>query len=265
MNRTSLLGIISVLAILSFSSCNTTKQFLYLQDMNTNLPYPATDSTEAVIETGDRLNIEVTCKNQELALPFNHKGAYLTSVNGDYNSNIQKETDESVGYLVNDEGNITFPILGRVHVAGLTTTGVSDQIKRMIEKGNYISNPIVTTDILNFKVYMLGAVNHTGPINVKDGQITILQALSQAGDLSKNAKTDKVKVVRKVNEQRMVYELNIKGRDIFNSPAYNLKQNDIVYVEPKYVNRDAYENGFRYGSIITSLASLVLTLIYIFK
>jgi polysaccharide export outer membrane protein len=137
-------------------------------------------------------------------------------------------------------------------------------IKNKLIKGNYIPNPMVTIDFINFKVYMLGAIGN-GPINVDDGQINLIQAISKAGDLAANARADNVKVIREVNGKRVVYQLDLRKKNIYNSPAYYLQQNDVVYVEPKYRKRDAYDNGFRYFSILSTLASLALTIAYIFK
>jgi polysaccharide export outer membrane protein len=259
--------LILTLAILLLPSCSSKRNIVYLQDLKTGVPYDIAEKHEAVIQPNDRLNIYVSCKNQELALPFNRKGAYQMGTNGEVNNGTTTNNnggEEKLGYLVDKDGNIQFPELGRLHVEGLTVKELSEMIKGKIIKGNYIPNPIVTIDFLNFKVYMLGAINN-GPITVDDGQINLLQAISHAGDLGVNARADNVKVIREVNGKRMVYQFDIRKKDIYNSPAFYLQQNDIVYVEPKYRKRDAYDNGFRYFSVLSALASLAMTIAYIFK
>jgi polysaccharide export outer membrane protein len=264
MKRKMMVSLTVVLAILLLPSCSSKKSFVYLQDLKTGLPYNVSERREAVIQPNDRLNIYVSCKNQELTLPFNRKGAYQISTNGEANNNNNNTTEIREGYLVDKEGNIEYPEFGKLHVEGMTVKELSEMIKNKLIKGNYIPNPMVTIDFINFKVYMLGAIGN-GPINVDDGQINLIQAISKAGDLAANARADNVKVIREVNGKRVVYQLDLRKKNIYNSPAYYLQQNDVVYVEPKYRKRDAYDNGFRYFSILSTLASLALTIAYIFK
>lgn len=264
--RKVIVSLITVLTILLLSSCSSKRNIVYLQDLKTGVPYNVGEKHEAAIQPNDRLNIYVSCRNQELALPFNRKGAYQMGTNGEVSSlnNSNNNGEDVKGYLVDKDGNIEFPELGKLHVEGLTAKELSKMIKDKIVRGNYIPNPMVTIDFLNFKVYMLGAITN-GPITVDDGQINLLQAISQAGDLGTNARTDNVKVIREVNGKRMVYQFDIRKKDIYSSPAFYLQQNDIVYVEPKYRKRDAYDIGSRYFSIFSALTSIAMTIVYIFK
>lgn len=264
MKRKMMVSLTIILVILLLPSCSSKKDIVYLQDLQTGLPYDIAEKHEAVIQPNDRLNIYVSCKNQELALPFNRKGAYQMNTNGEAN-NLNNNTEEvKEGYLVDKEGNIEYPEFGKLHVEGMTVKELSEVIKNKLVKGNYIPNPIVTIDFINFKVYMWGAITN-GPITVDDGQINLIQAISKAGDLSANARTDNVKVIREVNGKRMVYQLDLRKKDIYESPAYYLQQNDVVYVEPKYRKRDAYDTGFRYFSVLSALASIAMTIAYLFK
>jgi polysaccharide export outer membrane protein len=263
--RKVIVSLITILTILLLPSCSSKRHIVYLRDLETGIPYDVAAKHEPIIQSNDRLNIYVSCKNQELALPFNRKGAYQINTNGEVNNGNNNSSEEAkVGYLVDNEGNIEFPEFGKLHVEGMTVKELSEMIKDRIVKGNYIPNPMVTVDFLNFKVYMLGAIGN-GPIKVEDGQINLLQAISQAGDLGPNARTNNVKVIREVNGKRMVYQFDIRKKDIYDSPAFYLQQNDIVYVEPKYKKRDAYDNGTRYFSIFSALASIAMTIAYILK
>jgi polysaccharide export outer membrane protein len=208
-----MVSLTAILAILILPSCSSKKNIVYLQDLQTGLPYDIAEKHEAVIQPNDRLNIYVSCKNQELAVPFNRKGAYQINTNDEANNSINSsETKE--GYLVDKGGNIEYPEFGKLHVEGMTVKELSEMIKNKLVKGNYIPNPIVTIDFINFKVYMWGAITN-GPITVDDGQINLIQAISKAGDLSANARTDNVKVIREVNGKRMVYQLDLRKKDIY--------------------------------------------------
>lgn len=251
-----------ILLVIPFiiTSCATHRKNIYLQNLQTNESYDIGQRRKAVIQAGDRVKINVNCKNMELAIPFNQK-SYQIGTNGDVNG--ENAIEMNTGYLVDDAGNIEFPILGKIKVEGLTLSELSALIKSKIASAQYIPDPTVTTDFMNFKVYMMGALNHVGPITVNDGSLTLLQAISEAGDLNNKARLNKIKVIREINGKRMMYEVDIRNKNIYSSPAYYLQQNDIVYVESK--GKDAYEKGFHYANIATTLASFILTLVWIFR
>ena len=156
------------------------------------------------------------------------------------------------------EGNIDFPILGKLHVEGLKVSEVTDLIKNRIIQGNYIKDPQVSLEFLNFKYTVLGAVGRTGTFTVKDDRITLLEAIANAGDLSSKAKINSVAVIREIDGEREIFVHDLRSKELFTSPCYYLQQNDIVYVEPRYRKKDSEDRGFQVGSIFLSLASVIV-------
>lgn len=254
----------SLLAVLLLSSC-ARKNFVYLQDMNMGTKYPYEDKYEAVVHKDDRLSITVSCKNPELAIPFNiYGGTFRVGADGNVSADGTTKVNEK-GYRVDVEGNIDFPILGKLHVDGMKVSQVRDLIKRKIEEGNYMKDPLVSIEFLNFKYTVLGAVGHTGTFSVDGDRVTLLEAIAKAGDLSSKAKTDRVAVIREVNGERQMFMHDLRSKDIFESPCFYLQQNDIVYVEPKYRKKDTEDRGWQIGTTVLSLASVICSLIWALK
>lgn len=253
----------SGLLLLLLASCSSRKDFAYLQDMEIGQAYDYDARYEATVHANDRLSITVTCKKPELAIPFNMHGR---SVSVDPEGNVSTSSsngEDSKGYRVDVDGNIDFPILGKLHVQGLKVSEVTNGIRDLIIKGNYIKDPQVSLEFLNFKYTVLGAVAGPGTYNVEDDRITLLDAIAKAGDLSENAKVDHIAVIREVDGKRQVYVHDIRSKDIFTSPCYYLQQNDIVYVEPKYKSKDKENRFFQIGGIITGLAGIAATIVAI--
>ena len=248
-------------AVLSLASCASRQKFVYLNDMVPGSQYPINLESGTVVHQGDRLDIKVSCKNIELAIPFNAQtGTYQVSAEGNVSAagvSVEK------GYRVDDEGNIVFPILGKINVAGKTLKEVAALIEGMIEAGNYIKDPEVTIEFLNFKYTVLGAVNGKGTYTVDGDKITIIEAIAKAGDLTKNARMDKVAVIRMVDGKYEIFYNDIRTADIFLSPTYYLQQNDIVYVEPKNKSGQSGEDKWwQISSFVVSLMSLATSIIW---
>ena len=252
-----------MIALATLSSCGGSKNFVYLQDMNPGERYPFEIRHEAQIHRDDRLGITVSCKQPELAIPFNvQNGGLKIASDGEVNLATDASSDvREKGYRVDIDGNINFPILGKLHVEGMTTSGVTDLIKNRIIEGNYIKDPLVSVEFLNFKYTVLGAVGKNGTFSVDGDRITLLEAIANASDLTVNAKVDKVAVIREVGDERQMYMHDLRSRDLFNSPCFYLQQNDIVYVEPKYRKKDKSDKAWQYItgalSFITAVCSII--------
>ena len=255
----SLVKTLAVLAmVLVLASCGGARKFMYLNDMMPGEKYAVNLESATIIHSNDRLDIKVSCKNPELAVPFNAQlGSYQVSPDGSVKS---AGVDVNTGYRVDDEGNIIFPVLGKINVGGKTLKEVSEDIENLIEEGNYIKNPEVSIEFLNFKYTVLGAVNGKGTYTVDGDKVTIIEAIAKAGDLAKNARLDRIAVIRMVNGKQEIYYNDIRTADIFMSPTYFLQQNDIVYVEPKYKERN--ERAWQTTSFVVSLVSLASTVIW---
>lgn len=249
-----LLHAISALVVLSSvaTGCRSTREHIYLQDMVANQTYPMQQRPEPTVQPDDRLQIHVSCKIPELALPFNMVG-----------------DQTSAGYLVSQNGDIQMPILGTVHVAGKTLEGVQDEIRQKLIEGDYIKDPIVTASFLNFRYTVLGAVGSNGQYVVDGDRITLIEAIAKAGDLTAEAKTDRVAVIREEADGRKMYLHDLKSTDIFSSPCFYLQQNDIVYVEPKSkpsASSEKNENrAWQITALALSAASVVSTIVWATK
>ena len=240
-------------------SCGGARKFVYLSDMAPGERYDVNLESATIIHSNDRLDIKVSCKNPELAVPFNAQmGSYQISADGSVNS---AGVEVNAGYRVDDEGNIVFPVLGKINVGGKTLKEVSETIETMIEEGGYIKSPEVSIEFLNFKYTVLGAVNGKGTYTVDGDKVTIIEAIAKAGDLAKNARLDRIAVIRMVDGKQEIYYNDIRTADIFKSPTYFLQQNDIVYVEPKHKARN--ENAWQTASFFVSLGSIVSTILLV--
>lgn len=258
-------NIVKVLAtatvVLLIASCGSSREFVYLNDMVPGESYPINVESGTVVHVNDRLDIKVSCKNLELAVPFNTQtGAYQVGADGSVRTAGLDLTEK--GYRVDAEGNIVFPILGKIHVEGKSIKEVSEIIASMIEAGNYIKDPEVSIEFLNFKYTVLGAVNGKGTFTVDGDRITILEAIAKAGDVTSAARLDRVAVIRTIDGKQQIFYNDLRTADIFMSPTYYLQQNDIVYVEPKYRDKSAGDKAWQISSTVISVASLISTIIW---
>ena len=250
-------------ALLALSSCVSSKDFVYLQDMQVGERYPFERKHEAVVHRDDRLSITVSCKQPELALPFNAQNAAVkVSSTGEISASADG-TDK--GYRVDVDGNIDFPMLGKINVEGRTLAEVTQLIKNGIIEGNFIKNPLVSVDFLNFKYTVLGAVGSNGTYTVRGDRVTLLEAIANAGDLATNARVDKVTVIREVGKERQIFVHDLRSSNIFNSPCFYLQQNDIVYVEPKYRKKERSERITQYITMTLSAIATACTVIWAVK
>lgn len=244
------------------TSCASSKKVVYLQDVVPLKQQDIEQKYEVYIHNDDLLAIMVNSKNPELALPFN-----MPMVS--YQLGSQTAPQQRVlGYLVDTNGDIDFPILGKLHVAGLTRLQLTDMIKQRLIDEVLIKDPIVTVQFLNYKVSVMGEVNRPGSFNISGDRITLLEALSMAGDLTIYGRRDRVAVIREKDGKRTILMHDLRSSDIFNSPCYYLQQNDIVYVEPNKAKAGQSEINqnksvgvwLSAASILVSIASLIVTL-----
>lgn len=250
------------LILLAFTSvsCGSANKYVYLNDMEPGLSYPFDAAHEAVIQTNDRLSITVSCKQPELAIPFNiQSGSFRVSSDGTASSS---SVPDEKGYKVDAKGNIEFPILGTLHLEGLTLSQASERIKEQIVEGNYIKAPIVNMEFLNFKYTVLGAVGKNGTYTVESGRVTLLEAIANAGDLTNRARLDRVAVIREVDGDKQIFFHDIRNSDILRSPCFFLQQNDIVYVQPKYAKKDKEDRTVQIGTLVMSAITSISSVIW---
>lgn len=248
--------------VVLLAACSAPKEVLYLQDISLIKEEAIDKSYEVIIHKDDLLAIIVNSKDPELALPFN-----MPLVN--YQIGGQNVSQQRlVGYLVNQDGNIDFPILGEIHVEGLTRMQVTELIKKRLIEEELIKDPIVTVQFLNFKVSVIGEVGRPGTFDISGDRITLLEALSMAGDLTIYGRRDRVAVIREKDGKRSILYHDLRSSDIFQSPCYYLQQNDIVYVEPNNaktgqsrINSNNSVGVWLSGvSVLASITSLLVTM-----
>jgi len=254
MHKTLTTGLL-LFQILWLASCGVPKNLqnaVYFKDSVTEAEKIVVNKP-AVIMPGDRLNINITAINKEAADAFN---APQTS-----------SSEGAQGYLVDSAGNIQLLQLGIVHVNGLTTAQLQQNLQKSLL--DYIKGPVVTVNIVNFKVSVMGEVTDPKNVTVPDGKITILQAINETGDLTLFAKRENILVIRETNGKREFGRVNISSNEIFTSPYYYLQQNDVVYVEAdktKFLNSDArMQRNLRNLAFITTLITTTLLIVSIFK
>jgi polysaccharide export outer membrane protein len=244
-----------------FTACTSTKKILYLQDVVPLKQQEIEQKYEVIIHSDDLLAIMVNSRDPELALPFN-----MPMVTYQLGSNSTGQ-QRVLGYLVDTNGDIDFPILGKIHVEGLTRMQLTELVKNKLIEGDLIKDPIVTVQFLNFKVSVMGEVGRPGSFTISGDRITLLEALSMAGDLTIYGRRDRVGVIRENNGKRTILFHDLRSAEIFNSPCYYLQQNDIVYVEPNKAKSG--QSGINQNNTIgvwVSVISLLTTIaVLIFK
>ena len=221
MNKSKLVLFFALVVLaMASTSCVTYKKVRYLQDMPIE-GMPLNESLEATVAPNDELRIYVlsnTGKDDELIKPFNVMG-----------TNMQN-TSYGYGYLVDVNGNIQFPVLGELHVEGLTRLQVQDTIAAHLERNGYIKNPLVTVRFMNFKIFFLSSSGGK-VLNVTDERCTFLEALSMAGGLDWYTRRDRIGVMREVDGKRVVHYMDPRSTAIFDDDFYVLQQNDIIFTE----------------------------------
>ncbi|MDR1115587.1 MAG: polysaccharide biosynthesis/export family protein [Tannerella sp.] len=244
---------VSFAAVLLFS-CTTPKNVVYFQDAGNFEAYKKVEQFDVFIHQDDMLAIMVNSQATEAALPFN-----LPIVSYYVGGDVYGQ-QRVLGYLVDKEGCIDFPILGKLQVEGLTRNGLRDLIKSKLKENGLLKDPIVTVNFLNYKVSVQGEVNRPGSFNVTGERITLLEALSMAGDLTIYGRRDRVAVIREVKGQRTILYHDLSSTDIFQSPCYYLQQNDMVYVEPnKRRIQQSNINQNNSAGVWLSIISVLLT------
>ena len=245
--------------LLTGTSCISSKKMIYLQgvDSLTNPAQVIQQDYELRIKPDDQLYIMVSSKEPELLTPFANTQILGSSTSGG-GTNIQ----ETTGVQVDKNGKIDVPILGEIQVAGLTRLQLADEIKKRLEEGQYIKDPTVSVRIKGLKISVMGEVGSPGVHEMAGDRITLLEALSMAGDLTPTAKRTNILVLREEEGKRHTYTVDLtSGRDVLESPCYYLQQNDVVYVEPNKSINVKGSSALSYlgagASIISVLASIV--------
>jgi polysaccharide export outer membrane protein len=228
------------------SSCMNMKKVVYFNNIGDTLIQPSLAEIEPVIQKSDILSILISSLNPEATMIFNSPQSATTSTSNG-------TTFQTSGYLVNQDGNILFPVLGTIKAAGLTIKQLSDEIIKSLIAKKLLVDPIVSIRFLNYRVTVLGEVARPTVISVSNEKISLLEAIGMAGDLTIFAKRESVMIIREMeNGKKLIKRINLNSTDIFTSPYYYLKTNDIVYAEPN-------KNRIASSSYVTQVLPIVLS------
>lgn len=246
--------------ILALASCKTYENINYIQDIEADSREKIENFSGIEIQPGDMISIIVSSRNPELAKMFNLP---IVSYQAGTEFSEMGASQRLIGYNVSPEGTIDFPILGTIPVKGMSRYELAKCIKDKIIAGEYIKDPTVSVQFMNFKVAVIGEVNHPGTYNIEGDKLTILDALSMAQDMTIFGRRDRVFVIREQEGEREFHQLDLRSVDLFKSPAYYLKQNDVVYIEPNHVRAGQStinENNIKSVSLWVSIGSFLVTI-----
>jgi len=274
MNKKTNLRTILLLSIILLSSCSEVRNIAYFQELNSKtdslkLHKNYVDLYQARIKPKDLLAITVVSTEPEASRIYNLVTPQ-TAGSADMGSVYSQPMLQN--YLVDNFGNINFPVLGKMHVTGLSREELESKLQKMLSSAFTKEMPIITIRINNYSVSILGEVVSPGKFETSNERITILEGLALAGDMTIYGRRDNVKVLREeVDGTKKYYTLNLSDKNIIYSPAYFLEQNDIVYIEPNKSRSKSSNYGsaesFRITtySLLITLVSLTVTLYTAFK
>ena len=249
--------VLFIMVLLTMASCRTREQVVYMQDIHAGEAVMTQAVNALKLGFGDQLSVKVTSQaTPELAMRYNLEMAGSSST----------QNPESSRYTIDENGCIDMPGIGRITVAGLTRAEAAARIQTAFRNG-VLNDAIVTVGAYNRYVTILGDVARPGQFEINRDNLTLLEAIGRAGDLNITARRDVVKVIRQEGNESKVYYVDLRSKDLLNSPVYNLQQNDVVYVEPNKVKMGQSTNNanamrsvgtwISIASFLTSVAVLI--------
>ena len=259
------LPIVVLTMVVLLGSCSSGKDVTYFQNIDEISLAGSKGLYDAKIMPKDMLTITVSTTDPAAAAPFNLSVGNTVGASGQLSNgagNLQ-------GYLVDNDGNINFPVIGHMHVQGMTKSQCQDMIReKLLPFMAATENPIVTVRMSSYRVTVTGEVNRPGVIPVSTEKMSIVEALAQAGDLTVYGKRDNIMLIREDETgQKKMVRLNMNDANLINSPYYYLQQNDIIYVQPNSVKSKNAGIGpsttlwFSFIGIVTSISSLLVNIL----
>ncbi len=233
------------------ASCRPAQEIAYVKDAPRDSATTLIGEFSKGIQSNDILYIYVESQTPAATVPFNQETNKVAVSNG---AVMNPGTGAVSGYLVNQDGFITFPVLGKIKVLGMTHAELARYIEQRLVDEGHVLDPVVTVKLMNFRVCVLGDVTRPGQLVVQGERLTIFEAISMVGDLTIYGQRTNVTVIREENGQRIIGTLDLSSKDVFDSPYYYLHQNDVVYVEP---NKRRKANAERDPVILTYVSSAV--------
>ena len=246
----------TVLMAIMLSGCTSSKEILYFQNIDDANLKPLNTEYEAVIKKDDRLTIVVSGPDKLVCAPYNLTLNEISSTGGSMSSNPEQAT---LSYLVDSNGDIDFPILGKIHVEGMTR---NDLVKYLTEEiGKDVKEPIVYVSFRNYKITVLGEVRSPGTYTIDSEKINILQALGRAGDLNLTAQRSDILLLREVDGVLTHHRIDLRDKDILESPYFYLQQNDVLYISPSATRVATATTATGIWSVILSSITTMIAII----
>ena len=247
---------------IAISSCSPPQDIIYFQDLTTTHPIDLPEIQYVRAKHEDKLLINVHCRDEKIAQLFNVLGhGYYGSRGSGRSAGMGVSTDLHT-YNVDTNGNIEFPVVGTIHVGGLTRQEIADRIHDILIEENLVKDPYVSCSFASDYFYTLGEMG-TSTVQIPKDAFTIIEAIAQSGDLSISAERKKIRVIREVNGQLRNYEVDFTSAEsVVNSPVYYIQQGDIIYAEmdeKKQYSTTLYGNTVRKPTFWMSLISSILT------
>ncbi len=225
--------------ILMLSSCVNIKKTTYFNDIENGVYKTSYNAPSPVIHKNDLLSIYVSSLNTDATLIFNAPSLPITTAAAANGATVQ-----NVGYLVNEEGEIQFPVLGKLKVEGLTVKELNERLVDSLSIKKLLVDPLVTIRFLNFRVTVLGEVGNPTVITVPNEKISLLEAIGLAGDLTIYGKRENVLLIREEEGKKIIRRIDLNNAATLTSAFFYLKSNDVIYVEPNR-NKIASVSNFR--------------------
>ncbi|MCX2762869.1 polysaccharide export protein [Aquimarina muelleri] len=245
------------LGLIFIFSCKTPKKVVYFQDSSNLEKISSTNAFTPVFKVDDIVTIFISAADMDATIPFNLMQG--TSINDGLGGGVNSNNPPEPTYLIDEEGNIDFPILGSLKIAGLTRVQVKDMIKEKLKI--YINDPIVNVRLKNFKITVLGEVERPGSYSIPNERVTIIEALGLAGDMTIKGKRENVMVIRENDGENTYHRLDLTSKTIFESPVYYLAQNDVLYVEPNVSRIKESKSRNNTVGIIISIVGVILSVV----
>ena len=252
------------IVLLAITGCSAPSNVAYFQDMPLEKEVSVVKPTEVIFKAGDQINILVSTRDAALSSIFSKYSTYTVGEGRGAFGGRESQ------YVIDADGTIDFPVLGRIPVAGKTRTELELYIKKTIQDQNLVKDPVITVTFDNLYVTVIGSTGHVGRINIDRDNFTLLDAIAQAGDLQLTGLRENVRVIREVGIDKLIsYEVNFcSAEDLYNSPVYYLQQKDVIYVEP---SNKVKRTTTQYGTQVVnytfwfSLISSTLGMIALFR
>lgn len=250
-----------------FFSCQTSKQLTYFKDLSDTAALqtiPTAKAPPLQLQADDQVQLSISSPSPEATSFFNLMAATPSPSVNSTSSNSSNQTSSNQSfinlYTVSNEGHITLPVIGDIQAAGLTLEQLRQQVVLALKP--YLTNPIVSTRLTNFKVTVIGEVNKPFTVPVNGEKINVLEAIGASGDMTMYGARQKVKVIRKLPDGNTeIAKLDFNSSKTFQSPYFNLRQNDVVYIQPNKNKSFLANNTTFWASLVLSVASIVTVIL----